>query len=110
MANFRQIIAEAKTKESWSMSQKYNYGPIDYLQNAVLYNGGWSERNMRLYQKLIRFVTDAETYFVYLCIGFDIFVDCGQLYYEMQQSFPEISRVTVWKWIREHKESYQVLC
>lgn len=122
MANFKEIIETAKQQECWSVSHKFNYGPIKYLDKTIVNGYGWGnkesirfslkdhERRMKFYRHLIRFVTDAETYFVHLFCAYDIYVDCGQLFWEMQQVFPEISRVTVWKWIKEHKEDHNVLC
>ena len=110
MVNFKEIIATAKKCQCWSMNHKYNYGPLDYLKRKVLYKDGWSERNMKLYQKLVRFVTDAHTWFIYNFISYDYYVRCGQLIYEVQQSFPEVSKQTIWQWIKEKKMSHQVLC
>lgn len=110
MVNFKEIIATAKKCQCWSMNHKYNYGPLDYLQREVLYKNGYSERNHKLYQKLVRFVTDAHTWFIYNFISYDYYVRCGQLIYKVQQSFPEVSKQTIWHWIKEEKMSHQVLC
>ena len=110
MSELKNIITAAKSCECWSQNRKYNYGPLDFLQRNVLYAEGDFKRNLRLYRKLIRFVTDAHTWFIYCYIGYDYHVDCEMLICEVQRVYPEISRQAIWQWIKEEKADYQTLC
>ena len=102
------IINEAKTKECWSVSGKFNYGPIKSFELGIFFNG-FSKYKMDVYYKNLRKVTDAKTYFAYEFLRFDIYVNCGHLFYLMGRAFPEIEKETIFEWISELKGKDQVL-
>ena len=108
-AILKKIIDTARQQESWSVSKKYNYGPIKYLEREVFKNG-WTKEKQDLFYRFVHRVTDAKTYFVNIFICFDIYVYCGQIIYEMGRTFPEIAEETIYQWINETKEDHHVIC
>lgn len=109
MAIKKKIITEALTKECWSANQKYNYGPIKFLRDKVLYAYGDYKKNFENYEKNIHRVTDAKTFFIYQLCSYDCIVDCTQLVCDMRRTFPKTSFEQVMMWIYEESESHHVL-
>lgn len=109
MAQIRKrILEEARKQENWSFDKKYNYGPIDYLKAKVLYKGGqYSRDNHDLYEKMVHRVTDQETYFVYLFIDYDLYVDAEQIFYEMKRAFPDTTYEQMKEWLYKHMSEEQ---
>ena len=99
MENLEEIIAVAKTKEKWSASGKYNYGPIDYLKEQIFSQSCLNEKGLFSlkkheamfdeYEKNIHRVTDWKTFLTYEYIKFDITVDVTELICTMARTFPE---------------------
>ena len=89
------------------MDHKYNYGPIKSLENNW-FADGWTPSKLETFRKVVRLVTDAKTYFIYLHKAYDIYVRCGQILWEMQQTFPEVSKYTVRQWLKENREDHHV--
>ena len=110
MQDLIEIIATAKTKESWCVSGKYNYGPIDYLQDKVMYADGEWKENFANFDKHVHEVTDARTYMVWLFKNYDIYVDCTRIASDMLRAFPEIETKQVWQWLQEEKEPHHIFC
>ncbi|MBR4276503.1 MAG: hypothetical protein IKQ32_06015 [Prevotella sp.] len=109
MENIIEIIATAKTKESWSVSGKYNYGPIDYFHDKVLYADHNLQENFARFEQHVHEVTDAHTYMVWLFKDYDIYVDCTQIVCSMQRAFPNVSFEQVMAWIEDVYEPHHVL-
>jgi hypothetical protein len=99
MEKLDEIIAVAKTKEKWSASGKYNYGPIDYLEENILNQSCIDEKGLFSlkkykalfdeYEKNVHRVTDWKTFLTYEYIKFDITVDVTELICTMARTFPE---------------------
>ena len=102
-ANLADIIREAKKQESRTISG-YNYGPIKYLRDRVLYadNGKTTAENMKEYEKNLQAVTDPETYAVYLLSSYDVFIDTDQILCDMRRAFPAVPFRTVCQYVRDH--------
>lgn len=103
----KEMILIAREKENWSRNHKYNYGPIDSLSRNW-FAGGWTRYKHDTFRKVVRLVTDAKTYFIYLLKAYDIYVRCGEIIWEMQQAFPEVSKFTIYQWLKENKEDHHV--
>ena len=104
------IISVAKTKESWSVNHKWNYGPIEYLHDILLQDATTikkAEQKWRTFNKNVHRVTDVETFFAWKFKNYDLVVDCGQLYFEVTEAFPGISREQFTKWVGEHLSPLQ---
>ena len=97
------IISEARKQESRTISG-YNYGPIKYLRDRILYadNGKTTAENMKEYEKNLQAVTDPETYAVYLLSSYDVFIDTDQILCDMRRAFPAVPFRTVCQYVRDH--------
>lgn len=102
-AELAAIIETAKQQESRTISG-YNYGPIKYLRDRVLYadNGKTTAENMKEYEKNLQAVTDPETYAVYLLSSYDVFVDETQVFCDLRRAFPSLSFAELCQLIRDH--------
>lgn len=105
----KEIILEARKKECWSVNKKHNYGPIDYMHDNW-FRGKFSSDKVISFYKFVRLVTDAETFFVWLLKGYDVFVRVSQLVWEFKKAFPEVSNLTINQWLKEFKASHHIYC
>ncbi len=110
MASIEEIIATAKTKEKWSANHKFNYGPIDYLNDELVNKPKGLKatiEGLEEFKANVHRVTDAETYFVWQHCKYDIEVDADMLVVEMRMAFPDVPFKTVCKWINKYEEPHQ---
>ena len=78
---FMNMVHEAKKQVSMSVSGRYNYGPIKYMRKYV------NTAVPLWFEKYIALVTDIKTYAVYCSLGFDVYIDREQLYYDVKRAF-----------------------
>ena len=102
-AQLADIIREAKKQESRTISG-YNYGPIKYLRDRVLYadNGKTTAENMKEYESNLHHVTTPDDYAGYLLSSYDVFVDETQVYCDIRRAFPSLTFQQVCKLIADH--------
>ena len=103
--DIEKIIEVAKTKELWSASGNYNYGPMEYFKKEVL-NGNVLDENGKiswkkheslfdLYEKNVHRVTDWKTFLTREYGNFDVYVDVTELICTMNRTFPETSQRSI---------------
>ena len=101
------ILNECKAAQSWTVSGKYNYGPIkaliDYAYKVTTSAGEW----VALIDDHAAKVTDAETFCIYLLSSFDVWVDMDQIICDMRRAFPAVGFRDVCKLIRENMSDNQ---
>lgn len=112
MATLEEIIEVAKTKESWCIGHKFNYGPIDYLYKQVVDNNANSKfgdymKSLEVFEQNVHRVTDAETYFAWEHCKYDLVVRSDYLILDMRRAFPEVPFLTVCEWLRKHEGEQQ---
>lgn len=111
MVTIEEIIATAKTKESWSVNHKFNYGPIDYLYEHVVQKCASGldaiTKAITEFEQHVHRVTDAETYFVWQHRKYDLIVRSNELVIAMRDAFPAVPFMTVCQWIRKYEGKQQ---
>lgn len=111
MATIEEIIATAKTKESWTINHAWNYGPIKYLYEQVVEKCAPTlsavTEAIAEFEKHVHRVADAETYFVWQHCKYDIYVRSNELIVAMRDAFPDVPFLTVCKWIRKYEGEQQ---
>lgn len=109
---YERIVYDARKQEQWSVSGRFNFGPIRYLYKQVVDNSGrngtdnymWS---WDVYEGLIPRVTDPETYFVYLHGDYDLYVDSDMLIYKIQKLWPGVPFMQLLAWLKEFEGDEQ---
>lgn len=110
--DLEKIIEEARQQQDWTVSHKFNFGPVKYLRDRVVHNNagtGWAEyeKSLDVFEQNVRRVTDAETYFAWEHSSFDIYVDADLLVCKMRRAFPDVSFMQVVKWLNKHEAPHQ---
>ncbi|MDD6017230.1 MAG: hypothetical protein PUC18_13320 [Prevotellaceae bacterium] len=111
MATIEEIIAKAKTKESWNVTHEWNYGPIDYLYHELVEKCVPKMKEVTetimMFEKYVHKVTDAETYFVWQHKRYDLVVRSNELIQAIRDTFPDVPFLQVCEWIRKHEGEQQ---
>ncbi len=108
METLEQIISAARQQEKWSMSHKWNYGPIDYLHEHLVYRNDDTIANYNKFERVVHMVTDYETFFVWEHKKFDLYVDGDHMVCIMHRTFPDVSFQEVCRLLRKHRAADQV--
>ena len=112
--NLSALITESKKFSNWSVSGKYNYGPIHHFRRVIFqeYHEGRQsiEACFKTFYKNLEQVTDPETYFMSEFLSYDIYIDSFAIIHVMGEAFPEVPESKVWEWICINKEENQIIC